>query len=104
MANSKLILIVDDEPIIAVSLCAALEGGGYETRVANNGITAISVLDGQECEVVGLITDINLGHGPDGWDVARRTREQKGELPVVYISGDSAHEHPSLGVPNSVMV
>jgi hypothetical protein len=38
-----------------------------------------------------MITNISLGVGADGWDVARRARELTPELPVVYMSGASAH-------------
>jgi DNA-binding response OmpR family regulator len=54
--------------------------------------------------VRGLITDINLGKGPDGWDVARHARELIPALPVVYMSGASAHEWTSHGVPHSVFI
>ena len=51
-----------------------------------------------------VITDIRLGAGPDGWAVARRARELVPNMPVVYMSGDSAPEWSSKGVPNSLMV
>jgi DNA-binding response OmpR family regulator len=51
-----------------------------------------------------VITDIKFGAGPDGWDVGRRAREIIADMPVVYMSGDSAPEWTSKGVPNSIMV
>lgn len=51
-----------------------------------------------------MLTDIQLGRGPDGWEVARHARELVPEMPVVYISGDSAHEWTARGVPDSIMV
>jgi DNA-binding NtrC family response regulator len=51
-----------------------------------------------------LVTDIRLGDGNDGWQVARRARELRPLLPVVYMSGDSAVDHASQGVPHSIMV
>lgn len=62
------------------------------------------MLAGQALSLDGLITDINLGDGPDGWQVARKARELVGGLPVVYVSAASEHEWTSHGVPNSVMV
>jgi len=52
----------------------------------------------------GLIADINLGKGPDGWEVARRGRELIPDLPVLYISAHAATDWPSKGVPNSLIV
>ncbi len=51
-----------------------------------------------------LVTDIRLQDEKDGWEVARRGRELNPTLPVVYMSGDSALDHTSQGVPHSVMV
>jgi CheY-like chemotaxis protein len=56
------------------------------------------------CRIAGLVTDIRLGGGPDGWKVARHAREAIPHLPVVYISAYSAHEHTARGVPDSIMV
>jgi DNA-binding response OmpR family regulator len=51
-----------------------------------------------------MVTDIRLGEGPNGWDVARHAREVIPTMPVVYMSGDSANEHSAYGVPDSVML
>ncbi len=50
------------------------------------------------------MTDINLRGRLDGWEVAQRAREMDPYFPVVYISGASAGEWPSKGVPNSIML
>ena len=82
----------------------ALGDGGFEVAMARNGAEAIAILDEKSRSLRGLITDINLGHGPDGWDIARHARELRPELPVVYMSGASAHEWASHGVPHSTIV
>jgi CheY-like chemotaxis protein len=51
-----------------------------------------------------LVTDINLKGRMDGWEAARQAREIDPEFPIVYISGASAADWPSKGVPNSVML
>lgn len=51
-----------------------------------------------------MITDINLGSGPSGWEVAKRARELIPELPVVYMSGADAEKWASHGVPNGTVV
>ena len=33
-----------------------------------------------------IVTDIRLGHGPSGWEIARGAREQAPKIPVIYIS------------------
>jgi DNA-binding response OmpR family regulator len=98
------ILVVDDEVLIGHSVEDALQESGYSVCLAHSGADAISVLDGAKGSIVGLVTDIRMGNGPDGWDVGRRARELNALMPVVYMSGDSASDHSSRGVPDSVMV
>ena len=64
----------------------------------------MDVLDKRIDELSGLVTDIRLPGGSDGWEIARRAREMKADLPVVYVTGDSAADWPVKGVPNSVMI
>ena len=54
--------------------------------------------------VLEHIIDIKLPGGPDGWEIARRARELRADLPVVYTTADSAADWPAKGVPNSVVV
>ncbi len=104
MQATILILLVEDEPKIRSLLQEALEDGGYELVVARNGSEAVASLEGRADGLRGLITDIDLGQGPDGWDVARRARELKPEISIVYMSGASVHDWNAHGVPNSTMV
>ena len=52
----------------------------------------------------GLVTDINLGAGPDGFEVALRARATCPDIPVVYISGSDGERHATEGVKGSVFV
>ena len=99
-----LILLVEDEFLISEMLVEALEGAGFSTLVAGNGDGAIKLFE-ENCDTIrGLVTDINLDDGMNGWDLARAAREQASELPVIYISGASGHEWASQGVPKSLMI
>jgi len=55
-------------------------------------------------ELAGLVTDIRLGAGPSGWDLARHARQTRPDLPVIYMTGDSAADWPVQGVPRSQVV
>jgi DNA-binding NtrC family response regulator len=50
-----------------------------------------------------MIADVRVYEPPSGWEIARIGRGIDPEMPVVYISGDSAPDWASKGVPNSVM-
>ena len=60
--------------------------------------------DSRIADFSGLVTDIRLPGGPDGWEIARRARELRSDLPIVYTTADSAADWPARGVPNSVVV
>ena len=99
------ILVVEDEPLIQEVLQLALEEAGFAVITARSVDKAIAMLEAQSPEFRALITDINLSSGKlTGWDVARRARELNPDLPVVYMTGDSAQEWSSMGVPNSVLL
>jgi CheY-like chemotaxis protein len=98
------ILLVEDEKLIAMGARFSLEEAGYEVAEVASGSAALVDLETGVDRFTALITDIRLGKGPDGWDVARRARELSPNLPIVYVSGDSAADWTSQGVPNSIML
>lgn len=99
-----IVLLVEDEPLVLLVAQDALEAGGYNVLPVQLASEALSVLENKSAELSGLVTDIRLPGGADGWQIARRARELRPDLPVVYTTSDSASEWPSQGVPNSVMV
>lgn len=98
------VLLVEDEPLIQGLLQTVLDEAGYDVLVADDGAEALALLDGRAAQIEGLVTDINLGSGPNGWDVAERARELTSELPVVYITGDNEHLWSRRGVGRSVLL
>lgn len=101
--SPPLVLLVDDEPLIQDLIADALHEAGFEVVSAKDGATALKALESAS-SLRALVTDINLGAGPNGWDVARKARDQQPALPVVYISGGNPQEWASLGVPHSTMI
>jgi CheY-like chemotaxis protein len=102
--NEILILLVEDEPLVSLSLQDALEEGGYAVAAAPTGQEALVRLGDSHPAPSGLVTDIRLGAGMDGWEIARAARERYPEIAVVYMTGDSAADYSSHGVPDSVML
>ena len=104
MTPSILLLLVEDEHLIRMNLEEELAEAGFELVVTASGEEALAELDADAARFRAVLTDIKLGGSSDGWEVARRARELKPEIPVIYMSGDSTHEWPVHGVPNNVMV
>src|SRR5690348_5425999 len=86
------VFVVEDEVLIQELLVDPLQEAGYQVLVASSGGEAIKLLEAEQTgSFRALVTDVNLGAAsPSGWDVARRAREVHPDIPVVYITGDSA--------------
>jgi DNA-binding response OmpR family regulator len=104
MSASQAVLYVEDEALIREVFAIELEDAGFEVVTAADGTSALQALDSDPHRFCALITDINLGAGPDGWGVARRARELYQTLPVIYVTGAAAHEWGAQGVPNSTIL
>jgi DNA-binding response OmpR family regulator len=76
------ILIVEDEPNLALGLRANLEVEGYDVTVAPTGEAALETLDSTPDLVV---LDLMLP-GIDGYDVLARLRARGVEAPVLILS------------------
>ena len=103
MNNVPLLLLVEDESLICMTLVAILEDGGFRVITAQDGAAAIAEIE-SEAGLAGIITDIRLGGDADGWDVARHARHRHPQIAVVYMTGDSAADWSAEGVPNSLML
>jgi CheY-like chemotaxis protein len=99
-----LLLLVDDDPIVREIMAMTLDDAGFHVLMASNGTEAMTALQENTARVRAIITDINLGAEPDGWEVARSVRTMISNLPVIYVSGGAAHDWPSKGVPKSVVL
>ena len=97
------ILIVEDEALIRMGLADSLHSGGFAVAECSGGVEAMGYIDSAP-QLQGLITDIRLGEGPTGWEVARHARRKFANLPVVYVTGDSAADWTVEGVPGSVLL
>jgi CheY-like chemotaxis protein len=105
MQSLPTILVVEDDHLIQPVIEEALAEGGFEIVIASSGEQAAELLAGADGKFRALVTDINLGRDTlDGWEVARHAREIDPAFPVVYMSGDSAGDWASKGVPNSIML
>jgi CheY-like chemotaxis protein len=96
-----LLLLVEDEETVRSVLEDSLRDGGFDLKLALNGTEALAILEREGETIHGLITDINLGSGPSGWEVAKRARELIPELPVVYMSGADAEKWAPMAFPTA---
>ena len=87
----KIILLVEDEPFIALDEKMILEGNGYAVVVADSGEKAIElVAAGLKADLI--LMDINLGEGIDG-TVAAQEIIRRYDVPIVFLS---SHTEPDV--------
>jgi DNA-binding NtrC family response regulator len=104
MSDDRPVLYVEDEPLLREFAAVILEDAGFEVVTVKNGAAAFLALDDEREPFCAVVTDINLGDGPDGWAVAKHGRELNPELPVVYVTGANGYQWQSEGVPDSLLV
>jgi len=96
------VLLVEDELLISEWVAESLEEQGFAVHTVTNAMDALRHLKAEPVDV--LFTDINLPGGVDGTALARRARELRPDLPVVYASGRVNILDPQVGVPGSAFV
>ncbi|HEX3366396.1 response regulator [Phenylobacterium sp.] len=101
--QNKRIIFVDDDQFTAAMSCEALRDHGYSVLELHSAAEALGAIDAHE-PLFALVTDINLGPGIDGFEIARYARAAYSDLPVVYISGLNALRHAGEGVSGSAFI
>ncbi|MDP2410310.1 MAG: response regulator [Pseudolabrys sp.] len=85
-------------------LVEPLEKADFTVIKATKGDQAITTLQREGKNIRALITDVNLGGGMSGWDVAQTARELNPDLPVIYTTSYGSDEWSAHGVPNSIHI
>jgi FixJ family two-component response regulator len=85
--RTSVIAVVDDDQRILESLKNLLESAGFSVRLY---LSALSFLeDSPLSEIDCLITDIGMPD-IDGFELQRRVKKSRPDLPVILITGDYA--------------
>jgi DNA-binding response OmpR family regulator len=89
------ILLVEDEPGIALGLEDDLKLEGYEVAVAADGVTAIRL--GREEPFDLIVLDVMLP-GKDGFQVCRELRRGEVRTPILMLTAKSQEAEKVLGL------
>ena len=83
-------LLVDDDPLIRMSLADLLQDMGHEAREAPHASAALTyVAEGHPIDV--LMTDIKLP-SIDGYELVKQARQLRPQLPVIFATGYSSEK------------
>lgn len=80
------ILVVEDDALLAMHLQQVLTDAGHAPLWAADAHEAAALLDSHAHRLSALLTDIDLGPGPSGFEVARLVRHRRPTLPVIYVT------------------
>ena len=94
-AGATKVLVVDDEPSITDLVAMALRYEQFEVRVARNGREALDTVESFAPDLAVL--DIMMP-GIDGFEVARRLRNQGIRLPILFLTARDATEDKVRGL------
>lgn len=80
------VLLIEDDEIVRSALSETLDGNGFEVDGLANAEDALILLGAGQVPDV-LVTDVNLGPGLDGFDLAELARARHPDVEVILISG-----------------
>ena len=102
--NTYEILLVDDDPLILKALKPALEQDGYRVTTADNGESAVEMLESRHFDI--LMTDL-LMDAIDGIGVLKKAKTSNPEMMSIILTGfgdiQSAIEALRLGADDYLM-
>lgn len=78
------ILAVDDEPLVLTLLSETLKAQGYEVTTATDAASAKRACTNFDPDVA--ILDVDLGSGPDGFDLATSLRHSSPTLAIIFLT------------------
>ena len=98
----KLILLEDD-PVILICTQDALTEAGFEVFPAVNGTEALALL-AETPDCLAMMVDVRLAEGLNGWEVARRARDTRPDLAIIYTTTADGPDYERERVDRSVLL
>ena len=84
------ILVVDDEPLVAMLITDLLEELGYVALGAPDGPSGLKILQSDR-DIDLLITDVGLPGGMNGRQLAEAARQARPALKILFVTGYAEH-------------
>ncbi len=84
-AAPRVVLVVEDEPLIRLSIADELRTYGWDVLEASSGEHALTLIPENQIDLV--FTDIRLAGHMSGWETAEALRTRDPALPILYTSG-----------------
>jgi len=88
-ANVTVILLAEDEAVVRNLVRLTLSKEGYAVLTANDGQEALELCEKFRDPIHLLLTDVQMPR-MNGLELAQRIREQRPEMKIVIMSGETA--------------
>ena len=99
-SSGFVVLVVEDDVLTRIDVAGAFEAAGWAVLEAGSGQAALELCN-SDTQVDALVTDIDLGNGATGWDVAQAFW-RRDAIPIIYMSANP--DAPHRRVPQSRFV
>ena len=76
------LLLVEDDPLVRVTVAMMLEDEGFGVVEASDAAGALMLIEGG-LEAAVMVTDVDLGAGPSGADLADTMRRVRPNLAIM---------------------
>lgn len=83
--NSRLILIVDDDPTVRALLDRVMSLRGHRPLMASNGMEALDLVHRHGTDIGAILTDVRMPI-MDGYELAATLAESHPDIPVAMMS------------------
>ncbi|MGZ2258611.1 ATP-binding protein [Roseobacter sp. A03A-229] len=94
--NGQTILLVEDELQLLLMITDVVEDLGYTALTAKSGEQALALVeDGEPFDL--LLTDVVMPGKIGGFELARRVRDIRPDIPVIYTSGYTGFTASEMG-------
>jgi two-component system, response regulator PdtaR len=84
----SVVLVVEDESLVRLSICEGLAFEGYEVLSAANADVAIEILESRN-DISTVFTDVEMPGSMDGLKLAAAVRDRWPPINIVVTSGKS---------------
>ncbi len=92
-APKRVILLVDDEPLLRTILADLMDEAGYAVLEADSGTAALRML-AERPQIALLITDFSMP-GLNGIDLIRAAQDARPGLPAILLTGYAGDPGPT---------
>jgi CheY-like chemotaxis protein len=104
-AGGGTVLLVEDEADARATVAEHLRALGYKVLEAADGPSALRLLRsnlGARLDL--LVTDVGLPNGLNGRQVADAAREQRPDIPVLFVTGHAGHALEGQLAPSMTVI